>query len=78
MNLPDLLGSKKLISYESERCQLKVTDQNTDNHLELLIGISCRIDEKNKIGFCLVFLEMTGKGKSRKFDVLDCFRQNNK
>lgn len=56
----------------------KVTDQNTDNHLELLIGISCRIDEKNKIGFCLVFLEMTGKGKSRKFDVLDCFRQNNK
>lgn len=78
MNLPDLLGSKKLISYESERCQLKVTDQNTNNHLELLIGISCRIDEKNKIGFCLVFLEMTGKGKSRKFDVLDCFRQNNK
>lgn len=78
MNLPDLLGSKTLISYESERCQLKVTDQNTDNHLELLIGISCRIDEKNNIGFCLVFLEMTGKGKSRKFDVLDCFRQNNK
>lgn len=78
MNLPDLLGSKKLISYESERCQLKVTGQNTNNYLELLIGISCRIDEKNKIGFCLVFLEMTGKGKSRKFDVLDCFRQNNK
>lgn len=77
MNLPDLLGSKKLISYESERCQKSLIKIQTIIW-KLLIGISCRIDEKNKIVFCLVFLEMTGKGKSRKFDVLDCFRQNNK